>query len=249
MSQWFEPAPEGFRGPWEVLLPGQDGTAEVVEQPPIADEELGGALEALLLMADQAMPTEMLAEAVGAPVERVSASLRELARFYDETGRGFELRHVGGGWRYWTRAEHHDLLSRWVISGQQNKLTQAALETLSVIAYLQPISRARVSAVRGVNVDGVVRTLLARDLITEQGADEQTGATLFATTDYFLERMGIASLDELPPLAPHLPDATELEAELANLAAQPPLPADADESAPSSDNGGHATQQDEEDDE
>lgn len=196
--------------------------------------DIAGALEALLLMADQAMPTEELAEAVGASTERTEAVLAELADFYQRTSRGFELRNVGGGWRYWTRAEHHELISRWVVSGQSNKLTQAALETLSVIAYLQPISRARVSAVRGVNVDGVVRTLLARDLITESGADTVTGATVFATTDYFLERMGLASLDELPPLAPHLPDATALEAELSELAA-----ADATDRAATGDNDSH----------
>ncbi|GAA1376190.1 SMC-Scp complex subunit ScpB [Luteococcus sanguinis] len=208
----------------DATIPAPDPTILEPDAGSVTPQELGAPLEALLLMADEAMPTESLAEAVGAPTDLVLAALRELATFYDQTGRGFELRHVGGGWRYWTRAEHHELLSQWVVSGQQNKLTQAALETLSVIAYLQPISRARVSAVRGVNVDGVVRTLLARDLVSESGIDEQTGATLFATTDYFLERMGIASVDELPPLAPNLPDATALEEELAQLAAQPPLP-------------------------
>ncbi len=211
----------------DATIPAPDPTILEPDAGSVTPQELGAPLEALLLMADEAMPTESLAEAVGAPTDLVLAALRELATFYDQTGRGFELRHVGGGWRYWTRAEHHELLSQWVVSGQQNKLSQAALETLSVIAYLQPISRARVSAVRGVNVDGVVRTLLARDLVSESGIDEQTGATLFATTEYFLERMGIASLDELPPLAPNLPDATALEEELAQLAAQPPLPPEA----------------------
>ena len=114
--------------------------------------------------------------------------------------------------------EHAEAISAWVVSGQSNKLSQAALETLSVIAYLQPISRARVSAVRGVNVDGVVRTLLARGLITENGNDDQTGAMVFSTTDYFLERMGLGGINQLPPLAPHLPDASALEEELSQLA-------------------------------
>ncbi|MEL4505754.1 SMC-Scp complex subunit ScpB [Luteococcus sp. H138] len=191
-------------------------TAVVLEE---RAEETEGVLEALLLMAEEPMPAETLAEAVQQPLAVVERALANLVEFYDRSQRGFELRNVGGGWRYWTRAEHAELISQWVVSGQSNKLSQAALETLSVIAYLQPISRARVSAVRGVNVDGVVRTLLSRGLISEAGADEHTGAMVFSTTDYFLERMGLASLDELPPLAPHLPDASALEAELSQLAA------------------------------
>ncbi len=192
-------------------------------------EATEGALEALLLMAEEPVPTATLAEAVQQGLEVVELALANLKDFYDRSERGFELRQVGGGWRYWTRAEHAELISAWVVSGQSNKLSQAALETLSVIAYLQPISRARVSAVRGVNVDGVVRTLLARGLIVEAGADEQTGAMVFSTTDYFLERMGLASLAELPPLAPHLPDASALERELSQLAST--VDVDADETA------------------
>ena len=129
------------------------------------------------------------------------------------------MRQVGGGWRYYTRSEHAELIATWLLEGQRGTLSQAALETLAVVAYLQPISRGRVSSVRGVNVDGVMRTLTARDLIVEVGRDDETGARLFGTTGYFLERMGLNSLDELPPLAPHLPDAGALEAELANLVA------------------------------
>ena len=180
--------------------------------------DLRGAIEALLLMATEPMPTAELAEAVQAPVEAVETALAGLVEFYDTTGRGFELRRVGSGWRYYTREEHADLIGRWLTEGQRGTLSQAALETLAVVAYLQPISRGRVSAVRGVNVDGVMRTLATRDLIEETGRDGETGARLFATTSYFLERMGLTSLDELPPLAPHLPDASALEAELANLA-------------------------------
>jgi len=183
----------------------------------VATEDIAPQLEALLLMAEEALPVAVLAEAVAAPVDVVEQALYELAAFYDETGRGFELRGVGGGWRYSTRPEHHELLSRWVVEGQVNRLTQAGLETLSVIAYMQPVSRSRVSAVRGVNVETAVRTLLARDLVREEGQDEQTGAALLRTTDYFLERIGLASLDELPPIAPRLPDAAALEAELAAL--------------------------------
>ncbi|MGO4958129.1 SMC-Scp complex subunit ScpB [Luteococcus sp. Sow4_B9] len=208
---------------WNEVAVDEQGAHETADGSPRVRaeraERLEGALEALLLMAEEAMPTATLAEAVQAPVDVVELALTNLVDFYDRSERGFELRKVGGGWRYWTRAEHADLISAWVVSGQSNKLSQAALETLSVIAYLQPISRARVSAVRGVNVDGVVRTLLARGLVSEAGTDEQTGATVFSTTDYFLERMGLSSLEELPPLAPHLPDASALEQELSQLAA------------------------------
>lgn len=191
------------------------------------EADLAPALEALLLSATEPMPAVVLAEAAQAPTELVERVLDELADFYTTSGRGFQLRRIGGGWQYATRPEHHELISRWVIEGQQNRLTQAALETLAVIAYLQPVSRARVSGVRGVNVDGVVRTLLARDLIAEDGHDEITGAATLRTTEYFLQRLGLADLDELPDLAPYLPDATALEAELSELAA----PGEPDEGA------------------
>jgi len=179
---------------------------------------VAGALEALLLLAAEPVTEFELAQAVGVPESVVSETLTELVAFYDETGRGFELRQVAGGWRYYTREEHADLITRYVTEGQQSKLSQAALETLAVVAYTQPISRGRVSAVRGVNVDGVMRTLLARGLIEEAGHDSESGALLFATTSYFLERMGLQSLDDLPPLAPQLPEVEELEAELGQLA-------------------------------
>lgn len=184
---------------------------------PVAPQQLTAPLEALLLMVTEPVPSATLAEALQVPEQLVEQACRLLVDFYDQTGRGFELRHVGGGWRLWTRPEHGELISRWVLEGQQSKLSQAALETLSVIAYLQPISRSRVSAVRGVNVDGVVRTLLSRGLVDEAPSPEPSGAMLFRTTDYFLERMGLESITDLPPLAPHLPDAGELEAELARM--------------------------------
>ena len=179
---------------------------------------VAGALEALLLLAAEPVTEFELAQAVGVPESVVSENLAELVAFYEETGRGFELRQVAGGWRYYTREEHADMITRYVTEGQQSKLSQAALETLAVVAYTQPISRGRVSAVRGVNVDGVMRTLLARGLIEEAGHDPESGALLFATTSYFLERMGLQSLDDLPPLAPQLPEVEELEAELGQLA-------------------------------
>ncbi len=191
---------------------------------PLATGDVGGALEALLLLAAEPMSATDLAQAVGVPEAEVGEALAELAAFYDETGRGFELRELGGGWRYYTREAHAELVAAYVIEGQQAKLSAAGLETLAVIAYRQPISRGRVSAVRGVNVDGVIRTLLARGLIEEAGHDPESGAVVFATTSYFLERMGLRTLDELPPLAPHLPAVEELEAELGQLAEVRPEP-------------------------
>lgn len=182
---------------------------------------ISGPLEALLLLAEEPVSEAGLASAVGASVAEVADCLAELQAFYDETGRGFELRQVAGGWRYYTRAEHADLIAAFVLEGQQAKLSHAALETLAVVAYSQPISRSRVAAVRGVNVDGVIRTLLARGLIEEAGHDPDSAAVVFATTNHFLERMGLRSLDDLPPLAPHLPGVDELEAELSGLASVP----------------------------
>jgi segregation and condensation protein B len=208
------------------------------DQPPLVEDvaptpaDVSGALEALLLVAEEPRRSDDLAAALGAPEPVVRQALAELVRFYDETGRGFELREVGGGWRYWTREEHADLIAATVLEGQQSRLSQAALETLAVIAYTQPISRGRVSAVRGVNVDGVIRTLLARGLVEETGHDADSGAVVFATTSHFLERMGLRSLDDLPALAPHLPDASVLEAELSQLAAVPAPDPDPDEHDP-----------------
>jgi segregation and condensation protein B len=194
--------------------------SEVALTTPDGDNSasVAGALEALLLLAAEPVTEFELAQAVGAPESVVAEALAELVAFYTETGRGFELRQVGGGWRYYTRDEYADLITQYVVEGQQSKLSQAALETLAVVAYTQPISRARVSAVRGVNVDGVMRTLLSRGLIEEAGHDPDSGAVLFATTGYFLERMGLKTLEDLPPLAPQLPEVEELEAELSQLA-------------------------------
>ena len=148
--------------------------------------ELRPSLEALLVVADQPLDTVALATAVGYPVEEVVLALDGLAAEYTEQGRGFELRNVGGGWRYYTREEYAAVVEGYVLDGQQARLTQAALETLAVVAYKQPVSRARVSAIRGVNVDGVMRTLLTRGLVEEAGQDHTSGANLYRTTGYFL---------------------------------------------------------------
>lgn len=181
--------------------------------------ELRPSLEALLMVADQPLDEMTLATATGYPTEEVALALQGLAAEYTEQARGFDLRNVGGGWRYYTRDEYAAVVEGYVLDGQQARLTQAALETLAVVAYKQPISRARVSAIRGVNVDGVMRTLLARGLVEEAGQDHETGANLYRTTGYFLERIGVTSLDELPELAPYLPDMDDLEDELAEMVA------------------------------
>jgi segregation and condensation protein B len=177
----------------------------------VAVGELRPSLEALLMVADQPLDETVLASAVGHPVGTVSVALDELAREYAEQGRGFELRNVAGGWRYYTREEYAPVVESFVLDGQQARLTQAALETLAVVAYKQPVSRARVSAIRGVNVDGVMRTLVTRGLVEEAGQDHSTGAHLYRTTAYFLERIGVTSLDDLPELAPFLPDLDDLD--------------------------------------
>ena len=199
----------------------QETGEEIVEEP--GDElpapSLGAALEALLIVAVEPQSTVELAEATRHPVDEVAARLKELSEEYAAQGRGFALREVAGGWRFYTSETCSGMVERWVLDGQQARLTQAALETLAVIAYRQPVSRARISAVRGVNVDGVLRTLQSRGLIEEAGTDPSSQAILFRTTPYFLERMGIASLDDLPDLAEHLPDLAELEAVIDAVAA------------------------------
>ena len=183
---------------------------------PAPDGQEGGpglrsCLEAILLVVDEPVPDIVIAQVLERPRDEVVAALRELAASYDAEQRGFDLREVAGGWRFYTRAECAPVVERFVRDGQEVRLTQAALETLAVIAYRQPVSRARVSAVRGVNCDGVLRTLLTRGLIQEVGTEPATQGTLFATTELFLERLGLASLADLPSLAPLLPDIDAID--------------------------------------
>lgn len=175
------------------------------------------ALEAVLLVADAPVAEVDLAQVLEHPTEAVAAQLRALAQEYTDDGRGFQLRQAGPGWRLYTRPECAPYVERFVRDGRSAKLSPAALETLAIVAYRQPISRGRISAVRGVDVDGVMRTLLGRGLIEEAGADASSGATLYCTTDFFLERLGMSSLEELPPLAPHLADVTGVEEQLEQL--------------------------------
>ena len=170
-----------------------------------------GAIEAVLMVIDEPVTEVALASALELPVEDVIGHLEALAEDYTDGNRGFTLRSVAGGWRVYSRSEYAPVVEKFLLDGQQAKLTQASLETLAVIAYRQPVSRSRVSAVRGVNVDGVVRTLLSRGLVEEVGADDEGGATLYGTTSYFLQRLGLGSLDDLPALAPYLPEVDMLD--------------------------------------
>ena len=182
-----------------------------LEEPSGPGPGLRMSLEAVLLVADEPVPEGRLAEVTGQPEAAVAAALRDLAAEYTAEQRGFDLREVAGGWRLYTRDECAAVVERFVGDGQEVRLTQAALETLAVVAYRQPVSRARVSAVRGVSCDGVMRTLVLRGLVEEAGSEPETGAILFQTTSYFLERLGLARLSDLPDLAPFLPDHLDEE--------------------------------------
>ena len=176
----------------------------------IDSEELRGGLEALLFVMSDPVDEETLAGALRCSVEQVREGLTGLAADYDERRAGISLRRVGGGWRLYTRDEHAGVVERYLVDGQRSRLTQAALETLAVIAYRQPVTRARISAIRGVGVDGVMRTLLGRGLVHEVGSDPDSGGGLYATTPLFLERLGLAGLEDLPELAPLLPETSTM---------------------------------------
>jgi segregation and condensation protein B len=188
---------------------GAAGAGDEAEVEEADGPGVRACLEAILLVADEPVPEVLLAQVLERPRGEIDAALRALAAEYTADGRGFDLREIAGGWRFYTREDCAPLVERFVRDGQEVRLTQAALETLAVIAYRQPVSRARVSAVRGVNCDGVIRTLVLRGLVEDSGTDQETGAILYRTTGYFLERLGMASLDELPDLAPFLPENIE----------------------------------------
>ncbi|SPM42906.1 Chromosome segregation and condensation protein ScpB [Mycobacterium numidiamassiliense] len=190
---------------------GISGIPEIAEVAPLDDDELRSVLEALLLVVDTPVNEEALGAATQQPVYRIAAKLQVMADELTQRDSGIDLRKTGEGWRMYTRARFAPYVEKLLLDGARSKLTRAALETLAVVAYRQPVTRARVSAVRGVNVDAVMRTLLARGLITEAGADEDTGAVTFATTELFLERLGLASLTDLPDIAPLLPDVDSIE--------------------------------------
>jgi segregation and condensation protein B len=174
---------------------------------------LRGALEALLFVADSPLDPAQLAASVQRPLPEVLEALAAITADLDARGAGWQLRPAASGVRLYTRDQYAPIVEGFLLEGQRSRLSQAALETLAVVAYRQPVTRGRISAIRGVNVDGVVRTLLARGLITEVGVDPETGGGLYRTTDEFLEKMGIASVEELPSLAPLLPELDSLDSD------------------------------------
>lgn len=174
---------------------------------------LAEQLEALLLIADEPISAVGLATATDRPVREVRAEIAKLQADYDGLAggqrRGFELREVAGGYRFYVRVGLDPVVVDFVHQQTPQRLSQAALETLAVVAYRQPISRGAIASIRAVNVDSVVRTLVGRGLITEVGADPDTGAILYGTDDALLRHLGISSIDELPPIAPMLDDPSE----------------------------------------
>ncbi|QLL09779.1 SMC-Scp complex subunit ScpB [Mycobacterium vicinigordonae] len=187
------------------------GIADIAEPAELDPEELGRVLESLLLVVDSPVTAEVLATVIERPVRRVAEKLQQMSEELAARDSGIDLRQNGEGWRLYTRARFAPYVEKLLLDGARTKLTRAALETLAVVAYRQPVTRARVSAVRGVNVDAVMRTLLARGLITEVGNDEDSGAVTFATTELFLERLGLDSLSSLPDIAPLLPDVDTID--------------------------------------
>lgn len=176
---------------------------------------LGRSIEAILMVVDEPVSEITLATVLEVTVDQINASLDLLTHSYGE--RGFTLKSINGGWRFYSDPEFSSAVEKFVLDGQQNRLTQAALETLAVLAYRQPISRARISAIRGVNVEAVMKTLITRGLVEEYGVENETGAILYKTTSYFLERLALNRIEDLPPLAPHLPDIDSLDEILDSL--------------------------------
>jgi segregation and condensation protein B len=203
------------------MLENEISTPEVetlpAETPPASYDlvAIGRQIEAILMVVDEPVTEITLASVLQVPVDQVVYALESLVPTYED--RGFTLKAINGGWRFYSHPECSDVVEKFVLDGQQNRLTQAALETLAVIAYRQPISRARVSAIRGVNVEAVMKTLVTRGLVEEYGLENETGAILYKTTSYFLERLGLNALTDLPPLAPHLPDIDGLDEILDSL--------------------------------
>jgi segregation and condensation protein B len=194
------------------FIDGESATdVEIDDGVALGAPSIRAALEALLMVTEEPMTTATLATLTRTPEDTVVTTLHDLAQEYAVQERGFDLRELGGGWRFWTRDNCAQVVERFVLDGQHGRLSQAGLETLAVVAYRQPVTRSRISAIRGVNVDGVVRTLVTRGLIEETGHDHETGAHLYRTTTYFLERLGLKSLAELPPIAAHLPMPDDVE--------------------------------------
>lgn len=168
-------------------------------------------IESVLLVVDTPVPVDQLARVLQVDEETVLTILNQIAAEYNARGSGMDLRQSAEGWRLYTRPDNAPVVEQFLLDGAQTKLSRAALETLAVVAYRQPCTRSQVSAVRGVNVDGVMRTLALRGLVREVDAEETTGARRYVTTELFLELMGIDSLERLPDLAPLLPEMDSID--------------------------------------
>ena len=199
----------------EVETPDVEGAATNQLAHLFDPASLARAIEAILMVVDEPVTELTLASVLEVTVDQVVDALEFLVPSYED--RGFTLKAINGGWRFYSNPDCSAVVEKFVLDGQQNRLTQAALETLAVIAYRQPVSRARVSAIRGVNVEAVMKTLITRGLVEEYGVENETGAILYKTTSYFLERLGLNALTDLPPLAPHLPDLDALDEILDSL--------------------------------
>lgn len=171
------------------------------------------AIEAMIMVATEPVRTELMAQLLELPTADIEALCGELARTYEEAGHGFQLAKVAGGWRFQTHPEMAPYVERFILDGQRARLSGAALETLAIIAYKQPISRLQIASIRGVDPDAVMRTLHGRAYIAPVSRDSGPGqAVMWGTTQLFLEKLGIASLDDLPPIASFVPDASLVEA-------------------------------------
>jgi segregation and condensation protein B len=210
-----EPEPVVVQELFEVRTPepAEQSAEPAAPVEPPGPADLAAALEAILMVVDEPVTEQTLAQVLEQPLDRIGSELTRLAGEYAAQGRGFELRRAAGGWRFYTHPDQAAYVERFVLDGQSVRLTQAALETLAVIAYKQPVTRSRMSAIRGVNCDGVVRTLVTRGLAEECGTEPETGAHLYRTTTLFLEKLGLDSVDQLPPLAPFLPDDVDAVAD------------------------------------
>ena len=203
----------------EGIEDGQEGQAKAdTASEARSKAELQACLEAILMVADQPVQTDQVARALEISPARADSLIQDLARSYGQEGRGFQLKMTSQGWQLSSRPEFESVVSAFVTDGQTARLSQAALEALAIIAYKQPVTRAQVAAIRGVNSDGVIRSLSVRGLIREQGEDEESQAALLVTSGLFLDKMGIRTVGELPSLAPFLPVSARDVAEEAVLA-------------------------------
>jgi len=197
----------------DTLDPSERHDAEPMTSEPTIDAEAVRALEAVILVATEPVPPQLLSDVLGLPVVVVERLCERLAEAYEAAGHGFQLVRVAGGYRYQSHPDVAGYVERFVLDGQRARLSGAALETLAIVAYKQPISRAQIASIRGVDPDGVLRTLMARGYIDQVGRDHGPGqALLFGTTSQFLDKLGLDSLDDLPAIADFLPGADVVEA-------------------------------------